>query len=246
MSVTAIHNYVSDFLTNTKNTQYLDAWNGMQEQLEQIMNISPLTKKQQRLDELFRPNDKGESDWVPRKEFEKHFPIGKNGNGRQGGYFGDKRYIWEVDRGKNNLILSLRMNGFNENILLRHSRPIRKDIKKTISELPCVVCGSKSSITCDHKNDLYNDKRVLNTTTQTLDDFQSLCNACNLRKRQVLIRTKSTGKRVGATMIPCLKAYGIDFIEGDEIYDPKDINAMRGTYWYDPVAFHKYIKEKMK
>ncbi len=31
--------------------------------------------------------------------------------------------------------------------------------------------------------------------------------------------------------------FGVDFTEGDETYDPEDINAMKGTFWYDPIAF---------
>ena len=43
------------------------------------------------------------------------------------------------------------------------------------------------------------------------------------------------------TNIPQLKVFGIDFISGDENYDPEDPNAMVGTYWYDPSAFTSYI-----
>ena len=39
----------------------------------------------------------------------------------------------------------------------------------------CIVCGSASDIVIDHKNDLYNDPRVLNSDTQVPDDFQTLC-----------------------------------------------------------------------
>ena len=35
----------------------------------------------------------------------------------------------------------------------------------------------------------------------------------------------------------------MDFIEGDETFDPKDPNAMVGTYWYDPVLFLKRAYE---
>ena len=53
-------------------------------------------------------------------------------------------------------------------------------------------------------------------------------------------------ERYKATNIPCIAVYNIDFISGGEKYDPVDINAMKGTYWYDPVEFHMYIKMKMK
>jgi hypothetical protein len=43
-----------------------------------------------------------------------------------------------------------------------------------------------------------------------------------------------------------LKIFGIDFIEGDdETYDSSDINAMKGTFWYDPVIFMETIKQNI-
>lgn len=63
-------------------------------------------------------------------------------------------------------------------------RPISKTIHKQITQLSCVVCGTCTTI-CDHKNDLYNDIRVLNLETQLISDFQPLCNHCNLQKRQI-------------------------------------------------------------
>lgn len=126
------------------------------------------------------------------------------------------------------------------------NRTIRKDIKDFYSKLPCVHCGTTSNLVCDHKNDLYNDTRVLNTKTQTLDDFQSLCTHCNLLKRQVCKETLIKNKRYPATKIPCLKIWNIEFTKGDETLDITDPNAMIGTYWYDPIDFHKKIKSIYK
>ena len=128
----------------------------------------------------------------------------------------------------------------------KNSRPIREDIKKYWNKIPCCSCGRKSDLICDHKNDLYNDPRVLHAKTQKKEDFQSLCNQCNLLKRQVSKDTKRTGKRYGATRIPMLKVFGINFIEDDESYDADDVDAMKGTYWYDPVAFMEGIKRILK
>jgi hypothetical protein len=125
-------------------------------------------------------------------------------------------------------------------------RPIRQDIKNHYKKMPCVHCGSKSDLVCDHKNDLYNDKRVLNTKIQTLDDFQSLCTHCNLQKRQIMKNTLKENKRYGATNIPMLKEFNIDFTSGDIYFDKNDINAMKGSYWYDPIDFIKKIKILIK
>ena len=126
------------------------------------------------------------------------------------------------------------------------SRQISDDIKNYYKQFSCCACGRNTDLICDHKNDLYNDPRVLNVKTQTKEDFQSLCNQCNLLKRQVSKNTKKLNKRYEATNIPMLKVFGIDFINGDETYNPDDFDAMKGTYWYDPVAFMEGINNIMK
>ena len=200
------------------------------------------TKKQLLVDKIFKPNELGISVWIERSEWEgTGLDWGNNGDGRNGIYFGDKRFNWEVKRGKNRKVIALRTTGFNDDLLRNASRPIRQDIRKHHIKTGCVVCGSNSDLIIDHKNDSYNDMRVLIAKTQTIDDFQCLCNHCNLQKRQVYKNTKATNKRFGATNIPSLAPYNIDFIKGDETYNPEHINPMDGTYWHDPIEFHKYI-----
>ena len=201
-----------------------------------------LTKKQKDIDTLFKPDDNGVSVWVKKEDIDKFDTLkwGNNGVIRHGN-FHDSRYRWEKFEVKGK-IQELRTVGFNEDYLLGHKRPIRDDIRKFYKTQPCVVCGLTSSIVTDHKNDLYNDERVLNAATQRFDDFQALCNSCNLKKRQICKKTKETGKRYGATNIPILAVFGIDFIEGYESFDPSDKHSMVGTYWYDPVRFMNHIK----
>ena len=62
-------------------------------------------------------------------------------------------------------------------------------------------------------------------------------------KRQVSKNTKKSNKRYEATNIPILKVFEIDFINGDKTYNPDDVDAMKGTYWYDPIAFMEGIKK---
>lgn len=203
--------------------------------------MTHITKKQKLVDEIFSPNEKGVSEWVSRERLmQSPLDWGKNGAARHGIYFADNRFIWEK-QGKQK-ITALRTNGFSNDTLYGALRPIRKDIHDFHKSQSCVVCGSKSDLVTDHKNDLYNDPRVLNKDTQTVDDFQCLCNHCNLQKRQVSKKTIQDGKRIGATTIPSLSIFGIDFIEGNETLDISDINAMKGTYWYDPVEFIKQVK----
>jgi len=125
------------------------------------------------------------------------------------------------------------------------NHPIRENIKKHYQKIKCVVCGTSSNLQCDHKNGLYNDPRVLNLETQEINDFQSLCGHCNCKKREVEKKTRETSIRYGATNIPSLAIFGIDFIEGDETINFEDINALKGTYWYDPVEFMKQIELKL-
>ena len=204
-----------------------------------------VSKKKQAVDKIFNPDDSGTSGWITREELVGTIlELSSNGNSRHGIFFGDNRFIWDK-KIKSNKISMIRTIGFSDEHLYGHSRPIREDIRKHHLKTGCVACGSKSSLIIDHKNDLYNDKRVLISETQTIDDFQCLCNACNLIKRQVIKTTKETGKRYGATNIPMLKIFGIDFTKGTEDFDPSDIDAMVGTYWYDPCAFMEYIKKSL-
>lgn len=206
-----------------------------------------MSSKQTLVNNIFKPDENGVSKWIDRETLDKSDLKWSNGLMRQFIAFGDKRFIWEAKRvkGSQSKITALRTVGFSENYLHGASRPIRDDIRKHHIQMGCVACGSKSNLVTDHKNDLYNDPRVLDRNTQTIDDFQCLCNACNLRKRSVARKTRETGKRIKATTIPTLAVFGIEFIDGDETYDPKDINAMKGTYWYDPVEFMKKVKESI-
>jgi len=215
--------------------------------------MSRLTKKQLAIDILFKPNKEGVSNWINRREIKENNELDwRNGTTRHGLFHQDDRYVWEFKR-KNNKpageIEAIRTNGINKEKVLSKNRPIRDDIHKYHKHKlhsRCVVCGSSSSLITDHKNDLYNDPRVLNKETQTKEDFQCLCNHCNLQKRQILKETMKTGKRYGATNIPSLSVFGIDFIEGDETFDKDNINAMVGTFWHDPVKFMEYIKITLK
>jgi hypothetical protein len=119
-------------------------------------------------------------------------------------------------------------------------RPIHKDIYKQIINMSCVVCGTQTTI-CDHKNDLYNDDRVLNTKTQLLSDFQPLCNHCNLQKRQICNIEKQTQKLFSAKNIQRYKNFPYEFPWEKKVFDKNDIYCKNGTYWFDPVEFDKNI-----
>jgi hypothetical protein len=208
--------------------------------------MPPRPERQRVIDELFSPGENGVSDWVDiGRIIEAGLPWSRNGNMRYDCPWGDTRYTWETRRdGIGRTVTGLRMIGRNQNEI-ETNRPIRDDIRAELGARRCVVCGSTSSIVIDHKNDLYNDPRVLSSRTQTIDDFQPLCNHCNLQKRQTSVEARETKRRYPATRIASVAVFGIDFTRGDETYDPQDPNAMIGTYWYDPVAFMQTVKNKL-
>ena len=116
---------------------------------------------------------------------------------------------------------------------------IREDIRRIICSQPCCVCFRTDSIECDHKNDLKNDPRVLDKSTQKLDDFQPLCKHCNMLKKSASQARNKTNKRIGATKY----GYNIDFITGDENFDRNDPNWYIGTYWGDVIEFKKSLRK---
>jgi 5-methylcytosine-specific restriction endonuclease McrA len=126
----------------------------------------------------------------------------------------------------------------------RRRAAIRANIKKEICRLPCVNCGTHTSIECDHKNDLVleqNDEQVLNTTTQTLNDFQPLCKHCNDVKRGVKAKMIQEYKRQSAPGFPPHLA----FTEGDETLDMTNLYWYKGTYWGDVLAFKAKLNQKI-
>jgi hypothetical protein len=122
-------------------------------------------------------------------------------------------------------------------------RPIRKEIHKKITSTPDVINGSNTDIVCDHKNDLYNDPRVLGIITQIEEDFQSLSNSNNLQKRQICKWEKENGKLYSAKQIPMFQSYIFEFPWEKKAYHPSDIHCKVDTYWYDPCEFQRKIMQ---
>ena len=135
-------------------------------------------------------------------------------------------------------ILGIFVHSLRFNIV---KRPIRKDIDKTVKLNPCVSCGSKSDIICDHKNDIYNDELVLDSSTQCLEDFQPLCNHCNLQKRQIF-KEEVVNKRIySAKNMQKYQVFAFEFPWEKKHFDLKNVNTKKDTYWYDPVEFNRKL-----
>ena len=137
-------------------------------------------------------------------------------------------------KSKNSGIIGIMIHSIKDDSIQK-DRPIRKEIRDFYKNKPCVVCGTLSEV-IDHKNDLYDDMRVLDTKTQTHDDFQALCNHCNLQKRQVCKKEKETGILYDGFNIPIInvfKSVNMKLLEQNKV----------NTFWYDPVKYCNKIKE---
>lgn len=144
----------------------------------------------------------------------------------------------KIENLRGNCIMLIKIVGVQDKCL---NRPIRQDIRDIITQQRCVSCGTNNDIEVDHKNGLYNDARVLDKKTQLIEDFQSLCRHCNLEKREVVKKMKETGKRPSACQHPLFSLFKVDFLQGNEGFDPKDPNALVGTLWYDFLHFQKTV-----
>ena len=139
-------------------------------------------------------------------------------------------------RGKT--IIGLFVHSHRQNIV---TRPIHTKISKIIKQQSCISCGSNSSIICDHKNDLYNDPRVLDVQTQNINDFQPLCLHCNLQKRQICKREQETNKLYSAKNIHKYKIFPFEFPWEKIAYDKNYIHTKSASYWHDPMEFNNKI-----
>ena len=196
-----------------------------------------------KLETLFQPDEHGVSRRVSIEEMKRAgIRWTGNGNPRHGTPViagNPARWVWKIFRQNperpTSTVVGLQMVGLRRDPSM--GRPIRKDIREALKNQPCVGCGKNKSEVVDHKNDLYNDPRVLCSSTQLLSDFQPLCNHCNLVKRSLTMEARQTGKRYSALRHPMMSQYGIAYTQGGESFDPDDPEAFVGTYWYDPVDF---------
>lgn len=196
-----------------------------------------LTQKQEAVDEVFKPDKNGISKSVSRDILVNHpvLKFGNNGNGRQGIFFKDPRYKW-VKEGKHKVI-SLKLNGFTDNPNLSTSRPIRDDIILALKNKLCVSCGNPN-VVCDHKNDCYNEPLVYDVKLQTVDDFQPLCNQCNLMKRSHHSKECKANKILSAKrFVPRYSMYNFVFPWELEHFDVSDETCKVGAFWHDPIEF---------
>ncbi len=93
------------------------------------------------------------------------------------------------------------------------------------------------NIEVDHKDGRKDDPRVSDSNTQTFDDFQALCKACNDKERQICKKCKESGYRFDATKIP---GNYYSFYEREAEYD-----GCVGCYQYDPIQYRKTCNDRI-
>lgn len=190
---------------------------------------------------LAKPNSKGISRWVSVDEFVGEYAPLKIGNGlswgRKDGNFA-KQYIIETDKTitKGNKIDRIRLNGFNNDDT---SNQIRSDIKDFYKNKPCVILGTTNRTEIDHKNGRKNNSRVMNVSSQLLEDFQPLSKHANDAKRQFCKECFRTNERYDAKKL----GYPISYYKGNKNHDGSE-NGCEGCFWYDPIEFRKHLKAK--
>ena len=173
--------------------------------------------------ELAKPDENGVSRWVNTSEFIGKYSTLELLNGLSWGRKSStlaKTYIVETDKSitAGNKIDRIRLNGFNTSHTSTHTQSIRSDIKREIAQKRCVVLGTNRS--CDHKTEVdhkdgrKDNPRIMNTATQTLEDFQPLSKPANDAKRQFCKECKASGKRYDAKLL----GYPVSFTQGNENY----------------------------
>ncbi len=93
----------------------------------------------------------------------------------------------------------------------------------------CVHCGTGSNIQIDHK-----DGRKVHGATQNTNDFQPLCQHCNLVKRQACAECKQSNRRFDAKSL----GYSKSWLSGTRSYGTA---GCIGCYWHDPLEFKQSL-----
>ncbi|WP_341285370.1 hypothetical protein [Priestia megaterium] len=166
--------------------------------------------------------------WITKDEMaENGFFPKNNTNGRDIRFIKRKYELEIITEGTREI--KFRVVGTKAMLL---SRPISKKIKDYFKNKRCVLTGTRSNIEVDHKNGRYNDKRVLNTKTQTVNDFQPLTKVANNIKREHCRKCVATNKRFDAKEL----GYLVSTLDGNLVHNNKP-NGCEGCFFYDVTGF---------
>jgi hypothetical protein len=161
----------------------------------------------QKVNDLFKPNAKGFSQWVSVDDVIKFgLSWSNNGNARRGVAFNVNEFLWEFKRVTENpksKVISLRLAGHNHSRKLNQA--IRKDIKdallkQTTSNFApnCIVPLAKDDKEIDHRwgrKDSPKYHYINDLSKQSISDFQLLSHSHNQFKRQRCVECKEKNLR---------------------------------------------------
>jgi len=155
----------------------------------------PKKSKRERALQLFSPNEKGESDWVPVAMFpDAGLAWTTNGNMRRGVAFGISDIKWEVKRiaGGRSAVTALRMNGWNgsssfDQVIIPSVRQhFERETNCNVSAMPI----PKPDREVDHRfgnKDHPDYIELYKPENQKPEHFQLIHRVLNLQKRQMCI-----------------------------------------------------------
>jgi hypothetical protein len=180
--------------------------------------------------ELADPDEFGISRKVYATEFVGRYSKLRSRNG----YKWPERIPYLFERGGRGDKWFIQLSGIKSDF---NQRPIRSDIRSIIQIQRCAHTGfsgnSSNKIIVDHKNGRYDDIRVLDEETQTLEDFQPLCNQANLQKRTDCGNCVQSGIRFDAKTLGYAKSVCSGGLEWK--------GSCVGCYWYDPMKFKQLL-----
>lgn len=178
--------------------------------------VSRKMSRKEKVLELFKPDQTGESDWVSIDAvIAADIGWTKNGNLRRGIAFGLDEYYWETERksGPRSEVTALRMVGFNQDETFKQTISASVKLHFTtilhcnFSLLPVPLQDREIDHRYGHKNhpdyiELYNSNEQKN------EHFQLIHRSLNLQKREMCKQCVETENR------PAHPELG--FVEGDE------------------------------
>lgn len=112
----------------------------------------------------------------------------------------------------------------------KDTRYIPQTIRTYYKNKCCVICGTSNDIIIDHKDGFYKNKNL------SIQDFQVLCNHCNLVKRQRYKEIKSKTDSLTVSTIPHLEIFRDLFPE----------KSSDDSFWYDPCAYTQRIYDEIQ
>jgi len=176
--------------------------------------------------------------WITKDDMaQKGFFPKENTNGRDIRFI-KKKYELEIQK-EGTKEKMFRIIG-EKTSLSNPERLISSEIRKTLSKRPCVFTGTYSNIEIDHKNGRYNDERVLDPETQTIDDFQPLTKIVNNIKREACKKCLETNKKFDAKTL----GYEISTLDGEMVHDNTP-DGCKGCFFYDILMFKKKYNESL-